>query len=905
MPKRLFLIDGTALAYRSHFAFAASARGGLNTKTGKPTSAAFGFATTLIALLEREQPDAVAVAFDGAVEDLDRTKIYADYKSTRDKMPDELQEQFEAIEAIVRGYGIAVIAGDSHEADDVIGTLAVRGRDAGMEVFIVTADKDFMQLVGPHIKLWNLRTSTRAPEIIGPAEVEAKYGVPPERMIDLLALMGDSSDNIPGVPRVGQKTAAGLLAEYGTLDGVLAHAGDVKQPSIRQSLSENRALAELSRKLVTIHTGLELDLDVASLTAPRPDRKALERIYREMEFNSLLARLPPEPAPQIAQDYRIVRTAAELDALLAELRAAGRFAFDTETTSLEPLDAELVGVSFALDAGRAWYVPFNAQPPVVEGGRNALLERLRPLLEDASLRKTLQNAKYDASVLRTAGVELRGIDFDTMLASYCLNPGLGAHNLDALSLRYFSHKKIATKELLGTGRKQLTFDQVDIERAGAYAAEDADFTARLRTRLEPELEEAGLTPLLRGLELPLIPVLIGMEREGIRVDLEHLARLAKDWEARLAQIETRIYERAGEPFNLNSPAQIGQVLFEKLEVHKAAGIARPRKTRTGQFKTDASILEALAHHHEVPDLLLEYRRLAKLKGTYVDALPALVNARTGRIHTSFNQAVAATGRLSSDNPNLQNIPIRTPEGQEVRKAFVPRADGWRLLSADYSQIELRILAHICGDRALIDAFKAREDIHARTASIVHGVLPAMVTPDLRAKAKIVNYGLIYGMGASRLARETGMTPPEAKKFIDAYFRALPGIKRYLDETLAKAREERAVWTLFGRRRPLPDIVASNAMQRIAAENMAVNSPIQGTAADIIKKAMLVLHRDLEEHGLRARLLLQVHDELVLDVPEDEIETATALLRAAMEGAVSLKVPLEVSVGTGRNWLEAH
>jgi len=905
VAKRLFLIDGTALAYRSYFAFAMGPRGGLSTKDGRPTSAVYGFLQTLRALLDREQPEAIAISFDGPTEELERTRLYPDYKSTREKMPDEMFEQLQAIDEVVRGYGIPSVCSPGHEADDIIGTLAMHGHRAGMKVFIVTADKDFMQLVNDDIKLWNLRSSTTAPEIIGPKEVAAKFGVRPDQMIDLLALMGDSSDNIPGVPRVGHKTAMTLLQQFDTLDAVLARAAEVKQPSIRKSLLENVDKALLSRDLVTIHTEVPLDINVAKLDGAKPDREILEPLFRELEFDSLLKTLPREETPDLPKDYRVVRSKKELDALLVDLAKSKHFAVVAEVSGPSSRDARLVGLATSHEPGKACYVPLNLDPPVLDGGPDAVADSFRPLLEDTGIGKTMPDAKLFMAALRNAGIDVQRVEFDTMLASYCISPGQGGgHGIDTLAAHYFSHSTIPPKQLLGTGKKQKTFDQVDIDLIGEYACEQADFTWRLREKLEPQITELGLGMLYHDLELPLTRVLLDMEWEGIRVDLEHLKKLGADLGARIEEIEARIYERSGEPFNINSPAQIGEVLFERLEAHKIAGV-RPKRTRTGQWKTDAAILEKLAAHHEVPELILDYRKLSKLKNTYVDSLPLMVNEHTGRIHTTLNQAVAATGRLSSDEPNLQNIPIRTKEGREVRRAFIPRQKGWVLLSADYSQIELRILAHMSGDAALVKAFNENLDIHARTAAIVHGILPAMVTSDMRSQAKVVNYGLMYGMGPSRLANETGMTPPEAKKFISAYFRALPKVKEYLDGSLQTARTERCVRTLFGRIRPLPEIDSANAMQRVAAENMAVNSPLQGTAADIIKRAMLDLHRRLLEENLEARMILQVHDELLLDVPEKELDRVKPLLKECMEGAAELNVPLEVDMGHGNNWLEAH
>lgn len=901
---RLYLIDGTAVAYRAHFAFSMGPSGGLSTKDGRATSAIFGFLITIKSLIDRENPDRIAVSFDGPRQDLQRTQRYPEYKANREDMPEELIDQLTVIEEIVEGFHIPVVKSKGHEADDVIGTLAVQGKEAGMQVFLVTGDKDFMQLVDDDIKMWNLRASASAPEIIGPNEVFEKNSVRPDQMIDFLALMGDASDNVPGVPRIGPKTAAELLEQFGTLEAALDRAEEAKKPSIRKTLTENRELAELSKDLVTIVTDVPLDITVDELKPPTIDREFLEPRYRDLEFDSLIAGLPKDDEPQIPQDYQVIKTDAALRELLDTLRASGRFAFDTETTSLDPRMAELVGVSMSCEAGKAWYVPFNLTPPLM-GGREALLEELRGLLEDPSIKKTLQNAKYDMGVLRTAGVTLGGVEFDTLLGSYVIAPGLlGGHGLDAQCLRHFSYKKISTKELIGTGKKQTTFDMVDIDTVGRYAAEDADFTWRLRELHEPALAENELLEIFEKFEMPLIPVLLDMEWEGISIDTEHLAALSKDLQGRLTKIEERIFEHSEESFNLNSPAQIGTVLFDKLEVHRTAKV-RPKKTKTGQWKTDAAMLEKLAKHHEVPAMILEFRQLTKLKGTYVDSLPNNINPNTGRIHTSFNQAVAATGRLSSDEPNLQNIPIRTEEGRKVRQAFVSRSEDWVLLSADYSQIELRILAHMSEDSGLVDSFNRHEDIHVRTISLIHGIMPEMVTPELRSQAKVINYGLVYGMGASRLASETGMTPPEAKDFIKSYFRALPRVKEFLDSTLETARKELEVRTMFGRRRLLPEIASSNVMQRIAAENMAVNTPIQGSAADIIKLAMLQVHKRLNEDGLRARMLLQVHDELVLDVPREELEAAQTILKDCMENAAELRVPLEVTMGHGRNWLEAH
>ncbi len=907
MPKRLFLIDGTALAYRSFFAFMGNGRAPLTTSSGHPTAATYGFCTTLRALLEREKPDAAAIAFDGPRSDLLRTQIYADYKSTRTKMPDEMRVQLADIREAALGFGIPIVESESHEADDVIGTLAVRGRELGMDVFIVTGDKDFLQVVDDHVKLWNLRSSTSKPEILDAEAALAKWGVPTTAMVDLLALMGDSSDNVPGVPKVGEKTAVELLQQFGTLDKLYERIGEVKKPAIRQSLIDNENLARLSKDLVTLRLDVPVPIDLDALAAPQPDPELLRPLFQRLQFTNLLADLAARPAPQadVPQDYRLVRTAAELQALLADLANVPHVGIAADIGAGTVRHRRLNGLAFASAPGRAAYVPLDLDPPILPGGRTELLAALRPLLEATTPPKVVHDGKRLLAALRGVGITLGGLEFDVELASYCCDPGVSSHSLEALALREFAFKKRAAPAAASPRGKQRTFAEFDPTVVADVVCEEADLLLRLQQPLRERLARHHSEPLLRDLELPLLPVLHDMEWEGIAIDREHLAALSLEMQQRIDALQARVHERAGRPFNLGSPQQLGVVLFDELEVHRLADMPKPKRTATGQYKTDHEVLEKLAKKHEVPQLLLEWRQLTKLKGTYVDSLPLLADATTKRLHTTFNQATAATGRLSSEDPNLQNIPIRTDEGRKVRAAFVSRARDWVLLSADYSQIELRILAHVSGDKALVDSFQRGEDIHARTAALVHGLLPNMVTPELRNQAKVINYGLMYGMGASRLGAETGMKPPEAKKFIDAYFRALPGVKRYLDGSLQQARDKKEVWTMFGRRRPLPDIDSTNAMQRIAAENMAVNTPIQGAAADIVKRAMLAVHAALAKAGLRAKLLLQVHDELVLDVPEDELLQVERLLRDAMVGAAQLAVPLEVAMGHGPTWLSAH
>ena len=901
MAKRLFLIDGTALAYRSFFAFQGSGRSPLTTSDGHPTAATYGFCMTLRALIEREQPDAIAIAFDGPRSDLLRTKIYPEYKSTRTKMPDEMAAQLDDIRAAVEAFGLPVVSSDEHEADDVIGTLAVRGRERGMEVFIVTGDKDFLQIVDEQIKLWNLRSSTSKPEIFDAAACVAKWGLPPTAIVDMLALMGDSSDNVPGVPKVGKKTAVDLLAQFGSIEGIYAHLDDVKKPSIKKTLEENRHLAELSQHLVTLQLDLQLSVDVDALGPAAPDPDKLRPLFQRLDFKNLLSDLAAKPQPQddVEKRYHVIADDTDLGQLVEQWSGCEALAIAAETSGPSLRKRSLVGISVATAPGTATYIPLDDQ------NRGARIEALRALLSAERPAKHVHDLKRLLAAFKPLGLSLGGVGHDTMLASYCSEPGLRSHSLTDLALKHFAFKKTAVKDVIGSGKKQRTFAEVDASLVGDYVNEEADLVFRLIEPLTAQLEQAGTTEIYRDLELPLCPVLLDMEWEGINLDSGLLMKLSAELQDRVEDLQDRVFERAGHEFNLGSPAQLGKVLFDELEVHRAADINKPRRTPTGQYKTDQEVLEKVAKKHEVPQLVLEWRQLTKLKSTYVDSLPTLIQPDSGHIHTTFNQAVAATGRLSSEDPNLQNIPIRTEDGRRVREAFVPRDRAWSLLSADYSQIELRILAHLSEDKALVESFRRGEDIHARTAAIVHGILPNLVTPELRNQAKVVNYGLMYGMGASRLANETGMRPPEAKKFIKSYFRALPGVKAYLDASLEHARTEKDARTMFGRRRPLGDIDSTNAMQRIAAENMAVNTPIQGAAADIVKRAMLAVHAELTKRELRSKLLLQVHDELVLDVPNDERTEVERLLRDAMMGAAELKVPLEVSMGSGENWLVAH
>ncbi len=902
MP-RLFLVDGTALAYRSHFALQ---RQGFSSPDGTPTGATYGFARTLTDLIEKEKPDRIAVAFDPAGATF-RHKMYAEYKATRQKMPDEIVAQLELLREVTRALGIPLFEVKGFEADDVIGTLTSQGARAGWEVLIVTGDKDFLQLASDKVRLYNV-FKTGVPLLIeGPAEAVERLGVPPERIVDVLAIMGDASDNVPGVHGIGEKGAIKLLQEWGSLDNLLANIDKVKGKA-GESIRRDRAQLELSRELVTIACDVPLDPGFEGLAPAVPDAKLLTALYRRLDFKSLLQKVSREGRVQEARDYILVRDADGLTAMIAEMRAAGRFAFDTETTSLSPLQARLVGCSFSASPMRAFYVPVLADPPVLPGGASAILEALHPLLTDPELLRVGQNTKYDWLVMGAHGVRMPPPEFDTMVASFTAAGATRRHNLDDLALRFFDLQKIPTTALIGTGKAQIRMDQVPVEKVAEYACEDADVTWRLVAPLEVELRENEAERLFHDLEMPLVPVLAALEERGIRLDVPVLQEIGRGLAIEIEAAVAKIHAIAGEPFNVNSTKALGELLFEKLRIQEAAGVKRPRKTQTG-YATDAATLEQSYPDVPIVRALLEYREMQKLASTYVDTLPTYVDPNDGRVHSSLSQVSAATGRLASSDPNLQNIPVRSARGRELRKAFVPREPDehgrWVLLSADYSQVELRILAHLCGDPGLVRAFAEGRDVHAATAATIFGVAPDAVTREMRSRAKAINFGLLYGMGPARLARETELTIPEARQFIERYFEAFPSVRGWIDATLAMAREKGYVETISGRRRRFPDITSDDSRLRAFAENAAVNTPVQGSAADVIKKAMIELEARLGSSHLAGRMLLQVHDELVFEVPERELEATRELVRDRMENAWPLRVPLKVDFGHGANWLEAH
>ena len=925
-PPRLFLLDGYALIYRAFFALISRP---LRTAKGENTSAAWGVTNFLLRLLQQHKPDYLAWVNDAG--DSFRTEAYPEYKSTREKLDDELQADFdtavERIRALLKAFRIPLIEVDGYEADDVIGTLATKGAAAGLESVIVSGDKDFYQLIGPGVALLN-------PGRGGPAGVEElwvdesnaadRLGVPPSQVTDYLALVGDSSDNVPGVKGIGAKGAVKLLAEYPDLEALIAAAPTLTAKRPREALQEHAELGRLSKKLVTIMTDVPVELELDRYVIEPPDGPALAAIFAELEFHSLMPRVEAilgtevaDPAVETVADdglaVTVVDDPAALADLAARLRKAPLVAFDTETTSLEPHDAELIGLSLAASPTEVWYLPFGHEAPAADlldgdtppaAPRNlppitdAACAPIRELLEDPDVALAAQNGKYDIQVLRRAGLEVRGLRYDSMLASFTLDPSRRSHAIDALALELLGIRMTQFTELVGKGKQQIPFPQVPVAAAAAYCGADSATVLALHDHFQGELASTGLAKVLDELEMPLVPVLVDMEWTGIRIDADHFANLAHQLERDLERLQDEIHAVAGvEGLNLNSPRQLAEVLFGKLELPVI------KKTKTGP-STDASVLQALAEMgHELPTLILEYRELQKLKSTYVDVLPGRVNKATGRIHTSFNQVGAQTGRLSSSDPNLQNIPIRTARGEEIRRGFVPER-GWRFVVADYSQIELRLMAHLSGDPAFVEAFRSGGDIHRQTAAIIFGVDVDDVTPEMRARAKTINFGTIYGQGPFALSNQLGISQDEAKAFIADYFERFAGVRAFLDDCVETAREQGYVETLFGRRRYIPEIKDKNFNLRSFAERTAQNTPLQGSAADLIKRAMVAIHRALPAAGLEARLLLQVHDELVVEAPTAEAERAGALVREHMEGAAELSVPLVVEVGIGENWVDA-
>ncbi len=940
--KRLFLLDAYALIFRGYYALIKNPR--INSK-GMDTSAIMGFMNSLFDVIKREKPDHLAVAFDkgGSVE---RTELFEDYKANRDETPDAIKIAVPYIQNILKAMKIPVVELAGYEADDLIGTLAKQAEKEDYKVFMVTPDKDFGQLVSENVFMYRPARMGNGIEIWGIPEIQKRFGVErPEQVIDYLGMMGDASDNIPGLPGVGDKTAKKFLEQFGDMEGLLANTDQLKG-KMREKVEANAELGRLSRKLAEIKIDCEVTFNAGDYEMCEPDAQKVQEIFKELEFRRLKDQFiklfsgEAEPATQTASTsatkkeaqaagsgqfslfggnpsdapatmkdsssrdnigdvshfYQLVQPGLAMDLFLKELIQQTSVCFDTETTSLNPLEAELVGIAFSWKSGTGYYVPFTEEKEAVA----VLIEQLRPFFESEAIEKIGQNLKYDIKVMQNYGVQVKGKLFDTMLAHYLINPDM-RHNMDVLAETYLNYTPVSITELIGKkGKNQLSMRDVPVEKQTEYAVEDADITFQLATHFRPELAEAKTEKLFQDIEIPLLRVLAAMENEGINLNKEFLGSLSADLNADIANLEKQIYEAAGEEFNIGSPKQLGEILFDKLKL-----VDKPKKTKTGQYSTAEDVLSYLAKDHEIIQNVLDYRGLAKLKSTYVDALPEQVEAKTGRVHTDYMQTVAATGRLSSNNPNLQNIPIRTERGREVRKAFVPRDENHVLLAADYSQIELRIIAALSEEDTMIEAFKNGEDIHASTASKVFNVPLEEVTREQRSNAKTVNFGIIYGVSAFGLSNQTELTRSEAKELIDTYYKTYPKLRNYMGEQVDFARDNGYVQTVLGRRRYLKDINGSNAIVRGAAERNAVNAPIQGSAADIIKLAMINIHNKLEAGNYKTKMLLQVHDELVFDCYKPELEEMKTLIKTEMENAYTMSVPLDVEVGIGDTWLEAH
>jgi DNA polymerase-1 len=950
MVKKLFLLDGMALVYRAHFAFISRP---ILTSKGVNSSALYGFTQTLLDLRHNQQPTHLGVAFDTQAP-TQRHVEFADYKANREKMPEELSAALPHVRRMVEALNVPVLTRDGYEADDIIGTLVRRADHAGFQSYMVTSDKDFGQLITPNTFIYKPSRSGDGVEIIGLPEIQSRWGVQrPEQVVDVLALMGDASDNIPGVPGIGEKTAIKLIAQYGTLENLLANVGTLTGRA-KQTLETNREQALLSQRLATINCNVPCPAELDSLRVRPPDEEKLKELLIEFEFNAIGRRLfgenfksgrgggslksevhspkspkyaggkamveqlvlvsetggdatEPKPEPvaaaangktiaDVPHEYHLVASAVERGELIKTLQDKTSFCFDTETTSLDPKAARLVGLAFSFAPHTGYYVPV----PQTAAEAKAILDEFRPVLESDRIEKVGHNLKFDLSVLKWQGVSVGGKLFDTMVAHSLIEPEM-RHGMDYLSEVYLGYTPVPISRLIGdTKSGQINMAEVPVAQVAEYSAEDADVTWQLRAALEPLLQEKGQERVFYEVESPLIPVLVDMEFAGIKVDAAALAEFGGQLAKEMEEAEKAVYRLAGTTFNLNSPRQLGQILFDILKIGGA-----PKKTKTGQYATDEQTLAALAADHEIVQRLLEYRTSSKLKSTYADALPEAIWPGTGRVHTTYNQVMTTTGRLSSQHPNLQNIPIRTDRGQEIRKAFVARKGEFRLLSADYSQIELRILAAFSRETAMLEAFKAGADIHAATAARVFGVFPEMVTPEMRRKAKMVNFGIAYGISAFGLSQRLGIPRSEAANIIDQYFHQFPGIRRYMDETIASAREHGYVETVTGRRRYIRDIRSANNPLRGGAERNAINAPIQGTAADMIKLAMININRELTPRKLKTRMLLQVHDELVFDLYQPEQQEVVPMIEEKMKTALSLDVPILVEIGIGENWLAAH
>ncbi len=909
MKKRLFIIDGHALCYRAYYAFI---RNPLVNSEGQNTSAIFGFARMLLKLVQEQKPDLLAVAFDPPKRSF-RFGLYPEYKANRQKMPEDLRGQIEEIKSMIGLLGIRKIEEADFEADDVLGTVARHCSSKDVEVILVTGDKDAYQLVGENVRIYANKKGISEFEIYGEEDIVRLVGVKPDQVIDYMALVGDVSDNIPGVKGIGEKTAQKLIGCYGSLDGLYAHIDEVKGKQ-KDLLLEGKDMAYLSKDLVTVRTDLPLELDEGSFGFSGIDPGSAVPYFRKLEMGSIVRDFFGEDTAAAeaeaeqgkgAQDakerksYLIIRTENELKGMIETIKAAGEVSVDTETTSISPVEAELVGMSFSIREGEGWYLPLLIRGMFSEAylDPSKSLELLKPLLEDSSVRKVGQNIKYDEIVLGNYDIVLSGVSFDTMIASYLLAPHERRHNLDDLAKKHLDYKTITYRELVGAGKAATPIEEVQLDRVAEYAIEDADIALRLYRIFKKKLEEEDLGTLFNDIEMPLVHVLADMERTGVRIDPSYFKKLAKKNQEMLEEAEQKIFKCAQRSFNINSTRELSQILFEELKLKPQ------RKTKTG-LSTDIRVLENLRGSHEIIDHLVSYRTLSKLKNTYIDTLPKLVSPKTGRIHTSYNQTVVATGRLSSSDPNLQNIPAREEFGKSIRRGFVPE-EGSLFMSADYSQIELRVAAHLSGDENMIRAFKEDIDIHSMTAASVFGVGLEDITPDMRRQAKVINFATIYGVSPFGLSQQAEIGVKEAAEFIRIYFETYPGIKRYVDSTIAFAREHGYVKTLLGRKREIFEINSQTSFRREGAERAAINTPIQGTSADMIKIAMIHIADTFKKKKMKTKMILQVHDELVFEVPEAELAQVEKIVRDRMADAIDLSLPVKVDIGIGKNWEEAH
>ena len=888
--KTVYLVDGSSYIHRAYHAIR-----NLSNSKGFPTNVIFGFTKMILKLLEDKEPEYLAIVFDTKGPTF-RHKIYEHYKANRPPMPEDMATQIPITKSIIQNLSIKTIEKRGFEADDIMGTLSRVCESQGYRVILVSGDKDFRQVISPLTSMWDPMKDMVTDYVL----LKEKYGLEPERFIDVMGLSGDAGDNIPGVPGVGEKTAIDLVKAFGSLEDVLDHAREVKKKRVKENLHAFRKEALLSKKLVSIDRYVPLEIDISQLRLGEPQSEHLAEIFRDMEFKGLWEQFASRKKGH--RDYGLCLSKETLKALVMLIKERGKVSVDTETTSEDPHKAELVGISFSCDEGRAYYVPVAhsyLDAPKQLSWTEAR-EILREVLEDELVAKIGQNIKYDAEVLKRHGVELKGIHFDTMIASYVINPGLRQHNLDYLAQHYLNHRMVSYHEVVGKGKQARNFSEVTLEKAMEYSCEDADITLRLTSLLDKKLRSDKNEELFYDLEMKLLPVLMDMEMTGIIIDTDFFQQMSARFARQLKDMEREIHDEAGMVFNINSPQQLGEVLFDKLQLP-----VQKKTTKTKRYSTDVRVLKKLcAFPNKIPRLVLRYRTLAKLKSTYLDAMVRMVDPTTKRLHTSYNQTVAATGRLSSSSPNLQNIPVRGEEGREIRRGFVAEL-GHYLVSADYSQIELRIFAHYSRDEAFIGAFEQHRDIHTRTAAEILGVKPEQVTPEMRRIAKAINFGIIYGMGPQKLSDELGVDLKTAKNYISSYYARYQGVARYRDEMIETARKQGYVSTLFNRRRYLPDIQHSNRIIRAEAERMAINTPIQGTAADLIKKAMIIIHRRLNQQGYSTKMLLQVHDELIFEVPEQELDMVVPMIKEEMEGVYSLRVPLMVDISKGRNWDEAH